>query len=631
MFAKVQKLSFDAIFLDKGAFLNNFFSELKRRNVVRVAIAYVIVGWVILQFVDVIADPMSLPEWFQRVTIILLAILFPIVLIFSWAFEVTPEGVKKTKEVDASKSITHGTGQRINKLIGGALVLALGFIAYDKMIATDDPGMNQAEAGRVTIAVLPFSDLSPEGDQEYFGDGIAEEILNVLVKADGLKVTSRSSSFSFKGQNLDIPTMAERLGVNNILEGSVRKSGNQVRITAQLIDVASDTHLWSETFDRDISDVFQVQNEIARAIGQALEVQFGVGPGVQVVVAQTLIPEAHEEYLKGRFFWNRRTISQLYEAEKHFRRAVELDPNYAIAHLGLAETLILIPGYEPAKRDFRPEYEGAELSARRALELDPTLGQAHTTLGFVLLERGRFIEAKAEYQKGIEMAPDYGTAWQWYGNFESNIGRQDAGEALMLKAREIDPLSPIILSNYIDNLIIGNKISLAQEELENALALFPDFAFFYYSEAFIRLYENDYEGAREAFRKYAPLDKVDPRTLIGWVDLIEIYETTGEQGPLSDDLKESIAKRNIYSSPFELIFAAGYQEEAVDFFSSGRTEFGFDTGFLYFLWQPNMRSFINLREVKDVLIEVGMLEFWKADGWPDMCRPLGDSDFECSE
>jgi len=205
--------------------LNSFFSELKRRNVFRVGIAYIVVSWVILQFVDIIQEIVRFPGWFPQMVLVLLIIGLPIALIFSWAYEVTPEGVKKTEEVDKSKSITHGTGQKINKLIVGALVLAIGFIVYDKFITPDDPAVQQAQAGRVTIAVLPFSDLSPEGDQEYFGDGIAEEILNVLIKADGLKVTSRSSSFSFKGQNLDIPTMAERLGVSNILEGSVESPG----------------------------------------------------------------------------------------------------------------------------------------------------------------------------------------------------------------------------------------------------------------------------------------------------------------------------------------------------------------------------------------------------------------------
>ncbi|MEE8295000.1 MAG: hypothetical protein V3R64_04750, partial [Sphingomonadales bacterium] len=189
--------------------MNNFFSELKRRNVVRVAIAYAVVAWVIMQFVDIVAPLMGLPEVFQKGVLVLVAIGFPIVLLFSWAYEVTPEGVMKTAEVDQSKSVTHGTGQKINKLIAVGFVLALGFIAYDKMIATDGPVNEEAQAGPVSIAVLPFSDLSQAGDQEYFGDGVAEEILNILADVEVLDVTSRTTAFSLKGKGLSIPEMAE--------------------------------------------------------------------------------------------------------------------------------------------------------------------------------------------------------------------------------------------------------------------------------------------------------------------------------------------------------------------------------------------------------------------------------------
>ena len=629
MFAKVQKLSFDAIFLDKGAFLNNFFSELKRRNVFRVGIAYVVVSWVILQFVDIIQEIVAFPGWFPQMVLVLLIIGLPIALIFSWAYEVTSEGVKKTEDVDKSKSVTHGTGQKINKLIGGGLVIALGFIAYQNFIAGPEPAVQRAEAGRVTIAVLPFSDLSPEGDQEYFGDGIAEEILNVLVKADGLKVTSRSSSFSFKGQNLDIPTMAKRLGVSNILEGSVRKSGNQVRITAQLFDVASDTHLWSETFDRDISDVFQVQNEIARAIGQALEVQFGVGPGVQVVVAQTLIPEAHEEYLKGRYLWNKRTIANIKNAIVHFERATQLDPEYAMAHLGLAEALVLIPDYDPVIRDQRETYEAAEKSARRALELNPALGQAHTTLGYILAEFDRWGEAEQEFKKSLELTPDYATGWQWYGNFKTYQGKPDEAEELLFKARELDPLSPIILSNYIDGLFNNRKIELANQEIERALGLFPDFPLLYFTKGSIHLLRGEFEEARRSIKSYADLFDLDPEIIVGWVDLIEEFQKTGVAGSVPEKLKESIAQNDVFNSPIDLVFMAGHPElalEALDevFGMTGPRYFA-----LYYFWGPTMDPYRKLPRLKQIMTDQGFVELWKKYGWPDMCRPLGEEDFEC--
>ncbi|MCH7806394.1 MAG: tetratricopeptide repeat protein [Proteobacteria bacterium] len=609
--------------------MNNFFAELKRRNVVRVAVAYVVVAWVILQFIDVIQDPLNLPGWFQTVTIVFLGIGFPIALLMSWAYEVTTEGVKKTEEVDKSKSITHGTGQRINKLIVGALVLAIGFIVYDKLITPDDPAVQQAQAERVTIAVLPFSDLSPEGDQEYFGDGIAEEILNVLVKADGLKVTSRSSSFSFKGQNLDIPTMAERLGVDNILEGSVRKSGNRVRITAQLVDVASDTHLWSETFDRDISDVFQVQDEIARAIGRALEIQFGVGQGTQVVVAQTLIPEAHEEYLKGRYLWNKRTIANLYNAIVHFERATQLDPEYAMAHLGLAEARVLIPDYDPVMRDQREVLEMAEKSARRALELNSALGQAHTTLGFVLSLFDRWGEADQEFKKSLELAPDYATGWQWYGTFKTFQGNLDEAEELLFRARELDPLSPIILTNYIDLLFFNGKIELASQELERALSLFPNFPLLHSTKGNIHLRRGEFEEARRAKRRMADLFGLDPEIIVGWVDLIEEFQKTGVAGRVPEKLEESIAQNDIFNSPIGLVFMAGHPELALEAMDEVFGMTGPRYYLLYYFWGPAIDPYRNLPRFKQILTDRGFVDLWKKYGWPDMCRPIGEEDFIC--
>ncbi|MEE8294596.1 MAG: hypothetical protein V3R64_02690, partial [Sphingomonadales bacterium] len=235
--------------------MNNFFNELKRRNVVRVAIAYAVVSWVALQLVDVLDEILSLPEGFGKAVLIILLIGLPIVLVFSWAYEVTPEGVMKTAEVDASKSITHGTGQKINKLIIGGLVLAVAFLLVDKFFISGN-GVEQAETGEASIAVLPFVNMSDDAANAYFADGLSEELLNVLAKVPDLKVAGRTSSFQFKGDNLDLVEIGKTLGVDHILEGSVRKQGNRVRITAQLIRASDGFHMWSETYDRDLEDIF---------------------------------------------------------------------------------------------------------------------------------------------------------------------------------------------------------------------------------------------------------------------------------------------------------------------------------------------------------------------------------------
>ncbi|HXV73757.1 MAG TPA: hypothetical protein VD713_03410 [Sphingomonadales bacterium] len=344
--------------------MSSLFNELKRRNVFKVGIAYIIVAWVGLQFVDVMGQLLELPKWFGKAVFVLLAVGFPVALVFSWAYELTPQGLKKTTEVKKTKSITPKTGTRINKVITIGLILAVAFIVYDKMIIGETPVLPEARAGQIALAVLPFADMSPNQDQEYFADGVSEEILNVLAGVKALKVTSRSSAFALKGQNLDVPTMGARLGVDYILEGSVRKSPARVRITAQLIDVKSDSHIWSETYDRDPSDIFSVQEDIAGAIAKALEIQFGAGSAAPEVKAPTASREAHEEYLKGRYFWNKRVLENLYTAISHYEKAIALDPGYALAYLGLAETQVLIPDYNPAMIEQRHIYVTAEENAR---------------------------------------------------------------------------------------------------------------------------------------------------------------------------------------------------------------------------------------------------------------------------
>ncbi|MCH8322621.1 MAG: tetratricopeptide repeat protein [Proteobacteria bacterium] len=446
--------------------MNNFFSELKRRNVVRVGIAYVVVSWVILQFVDIIQEIVKFPGWFPQMVLVLLIIGLPIALIFSWAYEVTPEGVKKTAEVDKSSSITHGTGQKINKLIIGALVLAVGFLLVDKFYLSSEKGVvEKARAGQVTIAVLPFSDLSPEGDQEYFGDGIAEELLNVLFKVDDISVVSRTSSFAFKGQSLSIPEIANQLGVNYILEGSVRKSNNRVRITAQLIDVKSDRHMWSETYNRELDDIFEIQDEIAVAIGEALSFTFGK------TVVSTNNVEAYDLYLLGVYNWNKRTAEGLTKALETFEAAIKIDPNFAKAWAGLANTYLVISEYS----DFDPEISQREArrAAQKAIELNPESAEARTAYAFTLL--GNYSRAEEEFKRAISLNPKYPTAHHWYGVFLTEAERLDEGMAELQIAHELDPASLPIQNMMSINLMLQGRYEDALAENLEILARAPDY------------------------------------------------------------------------------------------------------------------------------------------------------------
>ena len=372
----------------------SFFEELKRRNVVRVGIAYVLLGWVVMQGADFLLDLVGAPEWVIRVFAIAGLVGLPFALFFAWAFELTPEGIKRESEIDRSQSITPQTGRKLDRTIIVFLVLAVIGLLADKFIPENDipvvapqventPAATEtpaaAETGEQSIAVLPFVDMSPDGDQAYFADGIAEEILNVLVKTHSLKVAGRTSSFQFSGRNEDLRLIGKELGVEHILEGSIRKDQNRVRITAQLVKADDGFHLWSETYDRELTDIFAIQDEIARAITDALAIELDLGrTGPRLAAEQTRNMEAYDHYLEAR---------ALIAQRQDFKRAIELldgalehDPDFAQAWAANAQAHALAPYYlkDIIVEDFLAD---AERMANRALEIDPLLSQAHSVSG----------------------------------------------------------------------------------------------------------------------------------------------------------------------------------------------------------------------------------------------------------
>ena len=349
----------------------SLWGELKRRNVVRVAIAYVIVGWLILQFADVLIPLLTLPESVGRLIFLLLLIGFPLALFFAWAYELTPEGLKKEKEVDRSESITHITGRKLDFIIIGVLLVVLAMFAVERFVllpdrapATEAPQEIVATEIQQSIAVLPFANMSPDPDQEYFADGLAEEILNLLAKIPELKVIGRTSSFAFKGKNEDLRVIGEKLGVATLLEGSVRKSGDTVRITAQLIDTSDGAHIWSDTYNRTMTDIFAVQDDVAAAIIDALQLHITAIPARG---RPTENAEAYALFLKARVSLN---TSDNTTAEKLLLEAVELDPEFAEAYELLAHVY-----RDQTGRKFESAV-GQKLMgdvAAKALEFDPDL------------------------------------------------------------------------------------------------------------------------------------------------------------------------------------------------------------------------------------------------------------------
>jgi len=428
----------------------SLFGELKRRNVFRVAIAYSIVAWLIAQVAELALDSFESPGWVMKTLLLLLAIGLPIAIVFAWAFEMTPEGVKREKDVDRTTSITRKTGRKINALIISVLVVALGFsIVSHRWVGGDDPQSPAAEASSAagtssaqSIAVLPFVNMSDDADNEYFSDGISEELLNVLVRVEGLRVASRTSSFAFKGKDTSIPNIAESLGVEHVLEGSVRKAGDTVRVTAQLIDARTDTHLWSETYDRKLEDIFAIQDEISAHIVEALKVALGTGGEQPIARDQppTRNLDAYENYLRGRYLWQRRGGENIANSIDLFEMATSQDPTFARAWSSLAAAHLTMPTYSDEPNEVHNPK--ALRNAKKALEIDPTIAEAYAVLAELAREDMHWDEAENYYHKAIEMEPKNSTSHLWYAEHLQSTGRTKAALKEALIAYELDPLHP---------------------------------------------------------------------------------------------------------------------------------------------------------------------------------------------
>ncbi|HKP65060.1 MAG TPA: adenylyl cyclase, partial [Casimicrobiaceae bacterium] len=360
--------------------MRTFISELRRRNVIRAAAFYAASAWLVVQVATQVFPFFDVPTWTVRWLVVAAVLGFPFLIAFAWFYEITPQGLKRESEVERDASIARATGRRLDRWIiavmGVAIVVLLAnqFVAHRSesaatIAAPAAAGASVAAAPEKSIAVLPFTDMSPGHDQEYFSDGIAEELLNALAKLRDLKVAGRTSSFSFKGRNDDLRSIGKALGVANILEGSLRKQGDKVRITAQLIQVSDGFHLWSDTYDGDVSDVFALQERIAVAIADKLELVLEGGPDRRIVPIATTNPEAHALYLEATGIFDRREGARFPDAIDKLERAIALDPKFARAHSRLAALVAIAPTY--TKLDPNAAIETVETHARMASELDP--------------------------------------------------------------------------------------------------------------------------------------------------------------------------------------------------------------------------------------------------------------------
>ena len=596
----------------------SFFTELKRRNVIRVAILYAVSAWILLQITEVLTSLLPVPDWTGALVILLLALGFFPALIFAWAYELTPDGIRREKDVDRSISITGQTAERMNTLIIVLLVVAIATVVVDRMLpekaAKTVAGQVATGAdSRPSIAVLPFADLSPDKNQQYFTDGIAEELLNVLVRVDGLRVASRTSSFAMRDSGLSVPQLADELGVQHILEGSVRKDGDRIRVTAQLIRAQNDEHLWSENFDRELKDIFKIQDEIASDIVTALQVSLGVGVAADNIEVEegTDNIDAYDLFLRANeLFVSRSDIAGSIEL---FTQATQIDPNFARAWEGLAAAEIVFEDWE--------DYDGvdhwalAESAAKKALAINPELSMANLVLGSLAEEPGRdFVTAMAYYDLALEKDSKNTTAWLWRGMLLYGMGFfADAKESLA-RCLEIDPG----YLNCKQHLAMAHALAGDMRTADELLAQTVVEGFFSLTEAFVPFY--GWKGDQLAAALLANRNG----TLTGapvkyWLMALQNPGADHSQG--YERVKSWQQSNHGVSPRLVNIFMTEYA------LATGRFE---DVSYLPFAaWAPEGEAFRRSPHFDRVARETGSLRFWQQKGFPPQCEPEGEDGVRC--
>ena len=448
----------------------SFFEELKRRNVVRVGVAYLVSAWLLLQLADIVLENISAPQWVMQAFMLFLAIGLPIALIFAWAFELTSEGIKRERDVDRSQSITPQTGRKLDFMIIGVLAVVIVLLLLDRFtgaepadvggrLAADSASREQGsllqpqadasdaggsiaadKASTKSIAVLPFVNMSSDPEQDYFSDGISEEILNALAKVKDLKVAGRTSSFAFKGENQDLRQVGQTLGVEHILEGSVRKSGTKVRITAQLIQVEHGFHLWSESYDRELDDVFAIQDEIAQAILEQLKAHL-LASDQKVILAARTDSAAYDLYLLAKQRIYERSKPTLEAAADFLDKAITIDPEYAPAYSQRGITALLLSDENYGVTPLDQARTQAKLYIDQALRLNPEDPEALAALGLYYINNpGKNNQAIEALEKALTINPNMVDAANWLQNAYASAGRIAESFSTLEALVERDPL-----------------------------------------------------------------------------------------------------------------------------------------------------------------------------------------------
>jgi len=541
--------------------LGSFFAELKRRNVYKVAVGYAVVGWLLIQVATQVFPFFEIPNSSVRLVVLFIVIGFPIALVIAWAFELTPGGIKRTEEADRVYP-GRSRGRAWIYVVISAGLLSGGLFFLGRYTAPNENKIGNVPAK--SIAVLPFENLSRDPDNAYFAEGIQDEILTRLAKVADLKVISHTSTQRYKSSPDNLPQIAKELGVAHILEGSVQKSQDQVRVNVQLINAATDAHLWADSFDRKLIDIFAVESEIAAKVADILKAKLTGAEQDAISMQPTRNTEAYQLYLKGRFFWNKRTGPDLQKAINYFKQAIEKDPGYALAYVGLGDSYILLSGFGAAPP--QDSFPLAEAAAKKALEIDDNLAEAHTTLGFILcVHHLNFADSIREFERAIALNPNYATAHHWFGDGPLlAVGQFDRAIAEGKRAVELDPLSVIITADLGADFLVARRYDEAIDQFHKAIDLDPRFYYAHWNLAQALEMKGDLRGALTEYKKAVELDD-DPFVL---ALLGQAYAKVGQRDEalkILAQLPQIAAHRYVPSYSFALLhMALGEKDQAIE-------------------------------------------------------------------
>ena len=581
--------------------LQNFFGELRRRNVYKIAIAYAVVGWLLIQIASTVLPTFHAPEWVLQSFVVIVALGFPIALIVAWAFEMTPDGMKRTENVSPNEYIPQWSARKFAALIVTIAMLATGLLIFQlvrsKSTATAQV-ISASTPSQKSIAVLPLLNESGDPGDEYFSDGLSEELIAALAQIKELKVIGRSSSFRFKDKKEESKSIGEKLGVSTLLEGTVRKQGNAVRIVAELVKAADGSELWSRTFNRELKDIFAVQAEIAQAVAASLELTLLGTDDRSAKNAATKSVEAHNAYLQGHFYFERRNLEDYRTSVSFFDQAIRLDPDYALAYAERSEAWTWIADQSSEKQ--KEAWAAARGDAEKAVAIGPDLAEAHAALGWVrFFVEWKFDEGLAELRRAQQLSPGNPTANDLLARVVVYLGQNQEAEKLARQAIELDPLAYLARSNLARVLFAEGKLDEAETSARKAAELQPTAAGSHRWQVLVAIQRGDGEAAlRDA--------QLEPNDGFRRFELALAHYVRRDRPAADAALAELIAKdRNIEAYQIAEVYAwRGETDKAFEWLQVAFDNH--DTGLLSLLIDPLMRGLHHDARYNGLLAKIGL-------------------------